>query len=429
MAINWTWVWVSVTTSLIAFISYTSQIWVFWPWYGREWSWDFLKIMIPFNLCVAMVWWNYRLCVITPPGHVPAGWRPDASGEGIEVKRGNYAPRYCKMCDHFKPPRAHHCRQCKTCVLKLDHHCPWIANCVGFYNHGHFIRFLLWVDIATTFHLVLMAGKVYEFVKEPWMEPTLTELLMMVFNFAACVPVWLCVGMFSIYHVWLVSSNTTTIERWEKDKVSTLVRRGKITAIRFPYNVGFMGNMRSVLGPRWYTWLWPQQMQGTGLSYAVNPEAGESSVQYMWPPREQHSEPVPLPMGSPFVYGDGFNPALKASSGARRARDGCATYTAPWETAVDEDGNAIDDESDGTSSTPEFYLSDYDDEDEPLAYTSARVRRGSEGWEVRPASVGGGGPAGWNAGVAQLDALAQAHTNAQYPWQRPGRYNVYSDEV
>lgn len=40
--------------------------------------------------------------------------------EYIEVKRGNSAPRYCKMCGHYKPPRAHHCRQCKTCVLKVS---------------------------------------------------------------------------------------------------------------------------------------------------------------------------------------------------------------------------------------------------------------------------------------------------------------------
>lgn len=100
----------------------------------------------------------------------------------------------------------------------------------------------------------------------------------MVFNFAACVPVWLCVGMFSIYHLWLISGNTTTIERWEKDKVSTLVRRGKIQAIRFPYNIGPMNNMRAVLGPHWWSWLWPQRMQGNGLSYPVNPEAGGESI-------------------------------------------------------------------------------------------------------------------------------------------------------
>jgi len=32
----------------------------------------------------------------------------------------------------------------------------------------------------------------------------------------------------SIYHFYCLSTNTTTIEGWEKDKVATLVRRGKI---------------------------------------------------------------------------------------------------------------------------------------------------------------------------------------------------------
>lgn len=33
--------------------------------------------------------------------------------------------------------------------------------------------------------------------------------------------------------------NSTTIEGWEKDKVATLVRRGKIAEIKYPY-VSFM---------------------------------------------------------------------------------------------------------------------------------------------------------------------------------------------
>lgn len=27
------------------------------------------------------------------------------SSEGMEVKKGNHAPRYCKTCEHYKPPR------------------------------------------------------------------------------------------------------------------------------------------------------------------------------------------------------------------------------------------------------------------------------------------------------------------------------------
>jgi hypothetical protein len=60
-------------------------------------------------------------------------------------------------------------------------------------------------------------------------------MLFLIFNFAACGPVWLCVGMFSVYHLYLASGNSTTIEGWEKDKVATLVRRGKIHDVKYPY--------------------------------------------------------------------------------------------------------------------------------------------------------------------------------------------------
>ena len=41
--------------------------------------------------------------------------------------------------------------------------------------------------------------------------------------------------MFSVYHLYLASGNSTTIEGWEKDKVATLVRRGKIHDVKYPY--------------------------------------------------------------------------------------------------------------------------------------------------------------------------------------------------
>ena len=57
----------------------------------------------------------------------------------------------------------------------------------------------------------------------------------MIFNFAACIPVWVCVGCFSMYHLYLAAGNSTTIEGWEKDKVAKLVRKGKIREIKYPY--------------------------------------------------------------------------------------------------------------------------------------------------------------------------------------------------
>ncbi|KAI0633015.1 zf-DHHC-domain-containing protein [Trametes polyzona] len=52
--------------------------------------------------------------------------------------------RYCHKDGFLKPPRAHHCRACGTCVLKYDHHCPWIGQCVGARNHRFFMIFVFW---------------------------------------------------------------------------------------------------------------------------------------------------------------------------------------------------------------------------------------------------------------------------------------------
>ena len=115
-----------------------------------------------------------------------------------------------------------------------------------------------------------------------------------VMNFATGGPVWVAVGMFSLYHLYLAAGNSTTIEGWEKDKVATLIRRGKIRDIKYPYvcapvpkdtdwqNIGFVNNLKSVLGPNPLLWLWPQPMQVDGLSYPVNPDAGGESAVYDW---------------------------------------------------------------------------------------------------------------------------------------------------
>lgn len=32
------------------------------------------------------------------------------------------APRVCRRCLSYKPPSAHHCSQCKRCIVKMNHH-------------------------------------------------------------------------------------------------------------------------------------------------------------------------------------------------------------------------------------------------------------------------------------------------------------------
>lgn len=72
--------------------------------------------------------------------------KPDTHSDGFEVKKLTGKPRYCRMCEAYKPPRTHHCRQCErwavisfvlaeshlapSCVLRMG--MSWTISSVAF---------------------------------------------------------------------------------------------------------------------------------------------------------------------------------------------------------------------------------------------------------------------------------------------------------
>ncbi len=44
------------------------------------------------------------------------------SGNGGGI--GRRVRKYCRRCNAFKPPRAHHCSICRRCVVKMVRECP-----------------------------------------------------------------------------------------------------------------------------------------------------------------------------------------------------------------------------------------------------------------------------------------------------------------
>jgi palmitoyltransferase len=96
---------------------------------------------------------THLLSMFKNPGYVPIPYQPSTNyyeiNSNSSIKTNNdllqeRSDLFCKKCNNPRPLRAHHCKICGKCTLKMDHHCHWIANCVGYYNQKNFYQFLFY---------------------------------------------------------------------------------------------------------------------------------------------------------------------------------------------------------------------------------------------------------------------------------------------
>ncbi|KAH9301760.1 hypothetical protein KI387_013343, partial [Taxus chinensis] len=152
--------------------------------------------------------------------------------------------RYCQKCGHYKPPRAHHCRVCKRCVLRMDHHCVWINNCVGHENYKAFFLFVLYVVVACIYALVLLVGSALEELHDnEWLSGNSFKI-----SYVLCAsilfPLTLALIVLLVWHVYLLSLNKTTIEYHEGVRAMWLDEKaGRV--YRHPYDLGLYPNLVS----------------------------------------------------------------------------------------------------------------------------------------------------------------------------------------
>ncbi|KAL7746777.1 Palmitoyltransferase [Sorochytrium milnesiophthora] len=337
---NWHALFVVVTVFLITFIPIASQLVVFRPLYREQPSSALAALLVVFDASVVLLWISYYKACTTDPGTVPKDWVPPEDANAVvEMKKSTNKPRYCRTCICYKPPRSHHCSTCGRCVLKMDHHCPWINNCVGHRNHGHFIRFLFYVDIATTICVSLLTYRMYKWLHLPphytvvpadkclWapkiMNAEVTRQMMYALsNLVLGGLVWLCVGGLSIYHFYYLFTNLTTIESLEKERSANLLKEGQVGHVRNPYNISRMHNICQVLGLQPWRWCLPHAMHGDGLSFKVKQTDWEYSVV---PTTEATSSPYYHPDQSYQRYG---RHVRQGSEGLEVSMDPYASYRA-----------------------------------------------------------------------------------------------------
>jgi len=120
--------------------------------------------------------------------------------------------KWCRKCWAPKPERAHHCSVCKRCVLKMDHHCPWLAQkCVGHWTYPAFLHFLASITILCTYVSALSLRVTYVAFVDPFLVDEITALHAL-FLTLYCAIFSITVGSFLAWHLYLVSTNQTTLE-------------------------------------------------------------------------------------------------------------------------------------------------------------------------------------------------------------------------
>ncbi|CAD2088948.1 palmitoyltransferase DHHC7, putative [Plasmodium vinckei lentum] len=221
-------------------------------------NWGIVKMSI-FHFFLLMFLINYILSIVTPPGYIPntEEWVFKDFGENnsnniddylIEKKKTGER-RFCKWCCKYKPDRAHHCRICKTCILKMDHHCPWIYNCIGYNNHKYFMLSLIYCSITTIFISLTMLNSVIEAINHN--ETPFNDLFLLLFGETLNSFLALIVTCFLFFHLWLTFKNMTTIEFCEKRTNYHNQSYSKF------YNKGLYKNLKEVFGESPLLWLLP----------------------------------------------------------------------------------------------------------------------------------------------------------------------------
>ncbi|KAJ8691287.1 palmitoyltransferase for Vac8p [Pleurotus ostreatus] len=120
--------------------------------------------------------------------------------------------KWCRECWAPKPERTHHCSHCGRCVLKMDHHCPWLgARCIGHRTYPAFVHFLTSVTLLATY-IAFVNGSALWFAFNNVLAIDEAIYLHELSLFFAGVIFALVIGSFLFYHVYLISTNQTTIE-------------------------------------------------------------------------------------------------------------------------------------------------------------------------------------------------------------------------
>ena len=203
-----------------------------------------------------MVIVTHTKSMLTSPGYVKAGWKR-------REKNFTSIPDnclFCTKCKNDRPFRAHHCKHCGKCTLKMDHHCPWVANCVGYGNQKFFYQFLFYATFGDLVGFIILITRLFYIQSEEsnklekvviesvldviW---TLRKPIFIVMSSVLAASMTFSIGLLFYFQTKMLMYNSTTIEN--------------LTYTNFSdspwYHQDKLHNFKTVMGENVYEWFIP----------------------------------------------------------------------------------------------------------------------------------------------------------------------------
>ncbi|TKA78240.1 hypothetical protein B0A55_04781 [Friedmanniomyces simplex] len=146
----------------------------------------------------------------TAPHDQEAQQRGDTTAMEVPTK-------YCKSCNIWRPPRAHHCRVCDACIETQDHHCVWLNNCVGRRNYRFFFAYVGFASLCSVLLLAFTLVHITLYAKQHGLDfaESLTGRTQERVAFAVFLYSVLALpypGSLFVYHLFLLARGETTRE-------------------------------------------------------------------------------------------------------------------------------------------------------------------------------------------------------------------------
>ncbi|OBZ90978.1 putative palmitoyltransferase ZDHHC20 [Choanephora cucurbitarum] len=213
---DWGWLPVLIVSCFVAYIYYgylDRIILVLLRQPSISKTWPIVSIVL-FNLFFILFIISYARMVMTEPGYATQMWKQDRPLNILdmaldEIQQNQLKPdsvlnetKWCSICQLWKPDRAHHCKVCNACVLRMDQ----VNGCIGVRNHRYYLQFLMYVTLFATLTFVTSLAMFVQYHGLSLFD----RLALSIIILSGIIVI--VVGPFTGSHIWLILINRTTIE-------------------------------------------------------------------------------------------------------------------------------------------------------------------------------------------------------------------------